>query len=102
LPCDDGLVFNEISGGCDYKSNVPECAITSEKSFIGNSSLAAGSNCEGKSHGDHLADEKDCSVFYRCVWGKMEKFFCPEHTVFNPALSVCDFPSAVPYCKVTM
>ncbi|VIO85929.1 Chitin binding Peritrophin-A domain containing protein [Brugia malayi] len=102
LPCDDGLVFNEISGGCDYKSNVPECAITSEKSEEGNSSLAAGSNCEGKSHGDHLADEKDCSVFYRCVWGKLEKFFCPEHTVFNPALSVCDFPSAVPYCKVTM
>lgn len=36
LPCDDGLVFNEISGGCDYKSNVPECAATSEKSKEGN------------------------------------------------------------------
>ncbi|CAG9529938.1 unnamed protein product [Cercopithifilaria johnstoni] len=93
LPCNDGLVFNEISGGCDYRSNVPECAAI-EKS--------AEDNCKGKSHGDHLADEKDCSVFYRCVWGKLEKLFCPEHTVFNPELSVCDFPSAVPYCKVTM
>lgn len=26
LPCNDGLVFNEISGSCDYISNVPECA----------------------------------------------------------------------------
>uniref|UniRef100_A0A183E5W8 Chitin-binding type-2 domain-containing protein n=1 Tax=Gongylonema pulchrum TaxID=637853 RepID=A0A183E5W8_9BILA len=26
LPCTDGLVFNEVSGGCDYRSNVPECA----------------------------------------------------------------------------
>ncbi|EFO24026.1 hypothetical protein LOAG_04466 [Loa loa] len=75
LPCNDGFVFNEISGGCDYKSNVPECAGTSEKSIEGNNSSSAGLNCEGKSHGDHLADEKDCSVFYRCVWGKLEKFF---------------------------
>ncbi|KAL3981484.1 Chitin binding Peritrophin-A domain family protein [Acanthocheilonema viteae] len=103
LPCSDGLVFNEISGGCDYKSNVPECAAASEKSEEGNDPLLSnGSNCEGNSHGEHLADEKDCSVFYRCVWGKLEKLFCPEHTVFNPALSVCDFPSAVPYCKVTV
>uniref|UniRef100_A0A0R3RYE3 Chitin-binding type-2 domain-containing protein n=1 Tax=Elaeophora elaphi TaxID=1147741 RepID=A0A0R3RYE3_9BILA len=102
-PCDNGLVFNEISGGCDYKSNVPQCATTPEKFEKDyNPSLADGSNCEGKSHGDHLADEKDCSVFYRCVWGKLEKLFCPQNTVFNPTLSVCDFPSAVPYCKITM
>ncbi|VDK72338.1 unnamed protein product, partial [Onchocerca ochengi] len=102
LPCNDGLVFNEISGGCDYKSNVPECAATFAKSTEDWDSPSTASNCEGKSHGDFLVDENNCSVYYRCVWGKLEKLFCPEHTVFNPVLSVCDFPSAVPYCKVTM
>ncbi|KAM3727042.1 Chitin-binding domain protein [Dirofilaria immitis] len=87
LPCNDGLVFNEISGGCDYKSNVPECIDSSAESEKGWNSSSKGSNCEGKIHGDFLADENDCSVYYRCVWGKLEKFFCPDHTVFNPILS---------------
>ncbi|VDK27115.1 unnamed protein product [Anisakis simplex] len=24
--CSRGLVFNEVSGGCDYRANVPDCA----------------------------------------------------------------------------
>lgn len=70
--------------------------------FINYNLSLVGSSCGEHVHGDHLADAKDCSVFYRCVWGKLEKFSCPDHAVFNPILSVCDLPSAVPYCKVTM
>ncbi|VDN04898.1 unnamed protein product [Thelazia callipaeda] len=102
LPCDYGLVFNEIAGGCDYKRNVPECHNMSLKVENGESSSLLDLDCQGKSHGDILADNEDCSVYYRCVWGKLEKLSCPKQTVFNSILGVCDFPSEVPSCKISL
>lgn len=65
---------------------------------IGAETSASGT-CEN--HGDHLAHESDCSKFNRCVWGRLEQMHCPAGTVFNPRLSVCDYPDQVPGCSST-
>ncbi|PAV70644.1 hypothetical protein WR25_02047 [Diploscapter pachys] len=93
--CTSGLVFNERKLACDYRVNVPECDI--EKS----NDLPATSTCSVASHGTTQADDSDCTVFYRCVWGRQEQMHCPQTTVFNPALSICDYPANVPHCSKT-
>lgn len=90
-PCSSGLVFNEQAGKCDYRDSVLECRIEADKS-----SLLKG--CHGTSHGDFIADKSNCEQFYRCVWDRMERMQCPSGTVFNPELSVCDWPVNVPQC----
>uniref|UniRef100_A0A0K0D7A4 Chitin-binding type-2 domain-containing protein n=1 Tax=Angiostrongylus cantonensis TaxID=6313 RepID=A0A0K0D7A4_ANGCA len=74
--CSSGLVFNEQTGKCDYRD----------------------SGCRGANHGDFVADESNCQQFYRCVWDRLERMQCPSGTVFNPELSVCDWPVNVPLC----
>ncbi|XP_071053326.1 chondroitin proteoglycan 2-like [Onthophagus taurus] len=41
---------------------------------------------------DFLVDDKDCTVFYKCDWGKPVKFDCPSDLHFNKELEVCDWP----------
>ncbi|VDM41817.1 unnamed protein product [Toxocara canis] len=125
--CSQGLVFNEVSGGCDYRANVPGCADPASSdvsSAAGNlrfhlrnvnitvvlhcAELVVAANlrssdseggCRGRSHGDFVADERDCATYYRCIWGRLERKHCPGGTVFNPTLNVCDYPSEVPSCS---
>ncbi|PAV56041.1 hypothetical protein WR25_06494 [Diploscapter pachys] len=92
--CTSGLVFNERKRACDYRVNVPECG--GEES---NNDLPATSTCPASSHGTLQADDSDCSVFYRCVWGRLEQMHCPSGTVFNAVLSMCDYPANVPHCS---
>ncbi|PAV58311.1 hypothetical protein WR25_02217 [Diploscapter pachys] len=92
--CTSGLVFNERKRACDYRVNVPECG--GEET---NNDLPATSTCSASSHGTLQADDSDCSVFYRCVWGRLEQMHCPSGTVFNAALSMCDYPANVPHCS---
>lgn len=63
--------------------------------------LADSQKCEKEPHGAYLADDQDCKIFYRCVYGNIVKMDCPKGTVFNPKLSVCDYPSEVPRCSKT-
>lgn len=56
-------------------------------------------DCSGHEHGEHMVHKDKCHMFYRCVWGKMFPMSCPQGTVFNPHLSVCDHPMSVPNCK---
>ncbi|GMT23743.1 hypothetical protein PFISCL1PPCAC_15040 [Pristionchus fissidentatus] len=93
--CDPGLFFNEIDGQCDYASNVPECDAQANSISFDGSSVS----CKGQPHGGHLADDSDCSIYYRCVWGTLERLSCPPGTVFNPRLSVCDYAHQVPHCQ---
>ncbi|XP_071053733.1 peritrophin-1-like [Onthophagus taurus] len=41
---------------------------------------------------DFLVDDEDCTVFYKCDWGKPVKFDCPSDLHFNKELEVCDWP----------
>ncbi|PIC53052.1 hypothetical protein B9Z55_002909 [Caenorhabditis nigoni] len=84
--CPSNLAFNELTGKCDYPQKVSGCE---------NHGRTEGVCSE---HGAFIADVNNCSVFYRCVWGRKVVMRCPSGTVFNPALSVCDWPSAVPSC----
>ncbi|EFP03201.1 hypothetical protein CRE_28106 [Caenorhabditis remanei] len=84
--CPSNLAFNELTGKCDYPQKVSGCE---------NHGRTDGVCTE---HGSFIADVNNCSVFYRCVWGRKVVMRCPSGTVFNPALSVCDWPSAVPSC----
>uniref|UniRef100_A0A1I7UYL0 Chitin-binding type-2 domain-containing protein n=1 Tax=Caenorhabditis tropicalis TaxID=1561998 RepID=A0A1I7UYL0_9PELO len=84
--CPSNLAFNEVTGKCDYPQKVSGCE---------NHGRTDGVCAE---HGAFIADVDNCSVFYRCVWGRKVVMKCPSGTVFNPLLSVCDWPSAVPSC----
>lgn len=62
-------------------------------------SFAATNECKGAHHGAYLPDDGNCSIFYRCVWDRLVQMNCPNGTVFNPTLSVCDWPANVPKCN---
>ncbi|KAK6060654.1 chitin binding Peritrophin-A domain protein [Cooperia oncophora] len=89
--CSSGLVFNELTSKCDYRDAVPECRQAADESTVER-------GCHGAKHGDFVANESDCQQFYRCVWDRLEPMRCPSGTVFNPKLSVCDWPDNVPQC----
>ena len=40
----------------------------------------------------HLPHEYDCTLFYKCNWGRVELQNCPHNLHFNPISSVCDHP----------
>ncbi|KAK6032782.1 chitin binding Peritrophin-A domain protein [Ostertagia ostertagi] len=90
--CTSGLVFNELTAKCDYREAVPECRQAADEGNVER-------GCRGASHGDFVANESDCQQFYRCVWDRLESMRCPSGTVFNPKLSVCDWPDNVPQCS---
>ncbi|XP_047112119.1 mucin-5AC-like [Schistocerca piceifrons] len=43
-------------------------------------------------HTDHLPDDKNCSVFYKCDHAAPVLFVCPDELHFNKVLEVCDWP----------
>merc|ERR1712127_38852 len=52
----------------------------------------------------YYPDTADCTTFYRCtdLFGngifQQYEFMCPQGTVFDDNLDVCNWPSAVPSC----
>lgn len=69
---------------------------------VSNAMASTSSNkghCDGHNHGDHIEDPANCSLFFRCVWGRMISMNCPQGTVFNSRLSVCDYPDQVVRCQ---
>nr|XP_002127942.1 calcium-activated chloride channel regulator 4-like isoform X1 [Ciona intestinalis] len=49
--------------------------------------------------GEPFEKPGDCLHFYQCSNGKLVVLECQSGTVFNPNLSVCDFPEHVPECS---
>ncbi|XP_049777065.1 integumentary mucin C.1-like isoform X4 [Schistocerca cancellata] len=43
-------------------------------------------------HTDHLPDDKNCSLFYKCDHAAPVLFVCPDELHFNRVLEVCDWP----------
>ncbi|XP_049807761.1 probable chitinase 10 isoform X2 [Schistocerca nitens] len=42
----------------------------------------------------HLADDKNCTIFYKCAHASLVKLVCPEGLHFNRRLEVCDWPAS--------
>ncbi|KAI1723038.1 chitin binding peritrophin-A domain-containing protein [Ditylenchus destructor] len=104
-PCDRGLAFDEQQGVCNYRDQVEGCSapdqdeIGFDQTLTGDPAALKAGGCGGHNHGDHVADQTNCSQYLRCVWGQLVTMNCPDNTVFNPKLDVCDFPDQVPECK---
>ncbi|XP_037068253.1 peritrophin-1-like isoform X1 [Pollicipes pollicipes] len=43
----------------------------------------------------YFRDSDDCAVFYQCSNGAAYKFDCPQGTLFDTNLNVCNWPAAV-------
>uniref|UniRef100_A0A7E4ULE9 Chitin-binding type-2 domain-containing protein n=1 Tax=Panagrellus redivivus TaxID=6233 RepID=A0A7E4ULE9_PANRE len=103
-PCQHDLAFDAARGVCDYRRNVPGCenAVDSTaRAEAGGNETIANTACDEGSHGAYVPNKSDCSSYFRCVWGRYEAMQCPEGTVFNTNLSVCDWPDQVPHCAAT-
>ncbi|XP_076807327.1 uncharacterized protein LOC143450601 [Clavelina lepadiformis] len=55
--------------------------------------------CTGRESPDHFAIPGICDKFYRCVYGYLYEHQCPDGLVFNPSISVCDWPRNVRGCE---
>uniref|UniRef100_H2ZFD1 chitinase n=1 Tax=Ciona savignyi TaxID=51511 RepID=H2ZFD1_CIOSA len=49
--------------------------------------------------GDPFEKPYDCLHFYQCSNGKLNTMPCEPGTVFNPNISVCDYPEHVSQCS---
>merc|ERR1712135_130090 len=101
--CAEGTVFNPALSVCDLPENVPSCsddqATTTETPdvdvhFNDDCVDADGNPISGKP----FQNPDDCGSFYQCSNGYRTSQNCAKGTVFNPALSVCDWPQNVPGC----
>merc|ERR1712142_1432214 len=101
--CAEGTVFNPALGVCDWPQNVPGCggdapttteAPATQKPFDDDCVDDAGNPISGLP----FQIPGDCSGFYQCSNGYKTRQDCAEGTVFNPTLSVCDWPQNVPGC----
>nr|XP_026691566.1 calcium-activated chloride channel regulator 4-like isoform X2 [Ciona intestinalis] len=48
--------------------------------------------------GEPFEKPGDCLHFYQCSNGELSILSCQDGTVFNPTISVCDYPYNVPQC----
>lgn len=93
MKCPEGLLFNPKFEVCDWARNVrcewkasegPECANPGQR----------------RDTDVYIADERDCSKYYRCFHGTAHSFRCPYGLKFNPKKEGCDWPwNAEKYCK---
>ena len=98
-------------------SSSPSSSTTVDPSASTTSTTTASSSATTPSNPDKFKckeegffrDEKDCVIFYRCVYvgefgedGLKYRLFtynCPHGTVFDPATYLCVWPSAVKGCE---
>ncbi|KAG8229164.1 hypothetical protein J437_LFUL009234 [Ladona fulva] len=84
--CPEGLEFNAIMKMCDQPQNArcKQCVEGREKRAECSSSLYGQSAV--------LPDPNNCNAYYRCEWGAMVPYKCPDGLHFNSILEVCDLP----------
>lgn len=122
--CGPGTVFNPIISICDFPRNVRGC----ESTVIGEDVPSPGLAPPQHSSQDYgiqsnqnawrpvfsrqeirpaacpvdfsglLAHPNDCKKFLQCNHGTTYIMDCGPGTVFNPSISVCDWPHNVPGC----
>ncbi|XP_066591907.1 DNA-directed RNA polymerase II subunit RPB1-like [Prorops nasuta] len=85
--CPNGLLFNDLTGFCDFDYNV-NCG--SRPAPTPKPPLQPDSKYCPELNGRYRSSS-NCSEFYVCLVGKPIKFSCPRGLVYNDELSVCDF-----------
>ncbi|MGH0154239.1 UNVERIFIED_CONTAM: hypothetical protein FKN15_049891 [Acipenser sinensis] len=92
--CSSPLLFNSTTWLCDFPIEIPFLPIYPPK-------LTEESNfCEEKSNGFY-SDSENVGAFYHCQEHNTTHFLCPSILFYNPMITNCDFPFAVPeqdYC----
>ncbi|XP_012257173.2 basic salivary proline-rich protein 1-like [Athalia rosae] len=89
--CPGGLLFNELTGVCDFEYNV-YCA--GRPAPPPKPELPPGSKVCPEPNGRYRSST-NCSEFYVCVYRKPVKYSCPRGLVYNEDLGVCDYPFRV-------
>ncbi|XP_048513315.1 uncharacterized protein LOC105690556 isoform X5 [Athalia rosae] len=120
MDCGPGTVFNPAVGVCDWPYNVQGCedalkpkvetttAPFWEKIDVrGDFQVAPHLPSESRpsdviscpdGYNGLVRHPSDCNKFLQCGDGNMQVMDCTPGTVFNPSLSVCDFPYNVEAC----
>ncbi|XP_008551324.1 uncharacterized protein LOC103573857 isoform X1 [Microplitis demolitor] len=87
-PCPNNLLFNDMTGLCDFEQNV-NCGDrpgpTPKPSLQPTTRRCPDPNGRYRS-------QTNCSEFYICLAGSPIKFNCPRGLVYNDDVSVCDYP----------
>ncbi|XP_061437967.1 uncharacterized protein LOC133362994 isoform X3 [Lethenteron reissneri] len=87
--CPANLVFNPAISVCDWPSNVATTTTQATTKSLVNSVF-----CQDKADGLY-PDPSDSHSFYHCSNSLTYHKQCPANLVFNPAISVCDWPGNV-------
>jgi len=93
--CADIFIGGNINSGYSGKSTAVPVQITTKKENTGltgilPSATKATNTC---AEGSYSADPTSCCHFFQCANGRQFQHNCPAGLVFNPAASVCDYPS---------
>ncbi|KAK0075494.1 hypothetical protein PV326_011524, partial [Microctonus aethiopoides] len=86
--CPDQLLFNDVTGLCDFEQNV-NCG--NRPGPTPKPSLPTGARKCPDLNGRYRS-QTNCSEFYVCLAGSPIKFNCPQGLVYNDAVGVCDYP----------
>ncbi|XP_078477949.1 chondroitin proteoglycan-2-like isoform X3 [Lampetra planeri] len=87
--CPANLVFNPAISVCDWPGNVAAATTQATTKSVVNSAF-----CQDKADGLY-PDPSDSHSFYHCSNSLTYHKQCPANLVFNPAISVCDWPGNV-------
>nr|XP_032834888.1 chondroitin proteoglycan 2-like isoform X2 [Petromyzon marinus] len=88
--CPSNLVFNPAISVCDWPGAGQVAAATTQSH---NLPVVNPIFCQSKADGLY-ADPSDSHSFYHCSNSQTYHKQCPSNLVFNPAISVCDWPGA--------
>ncbi|VDM98093.1 unnamed protein product, partial [Thelazia callipaeda] len=89
--CPDGKIFDRRVNRCVYDTTEKGCqqSVDTQKS----QNTAIGLACtESSGSSGYSADPTDCQQYYQCAQGRWVRMHCPGNLVWNPAISVCDWP----------
>lgn len=85
--CDQGLLFNQNQGYCDWAENV-RC-----QELVGPPQGAA-PNCQGRD-GEMIRNNYDCSSYYLCEHNAALLYYCDNGLYFDPAINNCNWKANV-------
>ena len=97
--CPDGLLFNAVLLRCDDPKNV-NCSSFTPTQPLRNTTTSTTTTTTTKAtipmnicrilHNGLTKDPSSCAYFLRCSNGKTFRLKCPDGTLFNSNLGVCD------------
>ena len=100
MTCPGNLVFNPLINVCDYPEEV-DCGNYPKPTETTTKTTTTKKHEEVKCHPSEdgnaviIPNPDDCSKFYICVGLKPVEKTCKPGTLFNPDLSICDWPENV-------